>query len=207
MEKNQAPGEWTGFRGRFYAWLFSTYSRKILEFLIFGNYWSALKREISKRIKTGDETVLDIGAGSGNFSIILAKKLRSGKVISLDLSTEMTDFLMAKARKKSLQDRILVLNRDAGATGLENVSVDWIVSGNCMHEISNPKKIWTEMHRVLKPNGAVFVVDFLDWHGFHGKEAHGPYSVRELTDLFSGAQFRNISVVQKRHFVVGIAEK
>lgn len=201
------PGEWTGFRGKFHAWFFSTYSRKIFEFLFFGNYWTSFKRELFRRIKHGDENVLDIGAGSGNFSLPIAKKMKQGKVISLDLSTEMTDYLQAKAKQNSLQDRIVVLNRHAEETGLENDSVDWVVSGNCMHEMSNPEKIWTEMHRVVKPGGALFIVDFLDRHGFHDGDAHGPYSVLQMSELFSGACFKNVSVEQRRHFVVGIAEK
>lgn len=207
MDHNHPGGEWTGARGRFYAWVFSTYSRKILEFLIFGNYWSSFKRELARRIKTGAETVLDIGAGSGNFSLPIARRLKTGKVICLDLSTEMTDFLLAKATKNSLQNRILISNRDAAATGLEDASVDWIVSGNCLHELPHPEKAWTEMYRVLKPGGALFLVDFREWHGFHGHGAHGPYSVEQMRELFGGAGFRIVSVEPHKHFVVGIAEK
>ena len=202
----QHPSEWTGLKGRFNAWFFGTYTRKILEILLFGNYWPSFKRELARRIRHGDETVLDIGSGSGNFSLPIAEQMKNGQVFCLDLSTEMTDSLQAKAGKKSLQNRIHVLNRDAGETGLDTGSVDWIVSGNCMHEMSHPEKIWAEMYRVLKPGGAAFIVDFRDKHGYHD-DAHGPYSVEQMQGLFAGAQFRKVCVEPKRHFVVGIAEK
>lgn len=207
MAMNHLHGEWTGFRGKFHAWFFSTYTRKIIELLVFGNYWSSFKRESSRRIRHGNEMILDIGAGSGNFSLPIARKLKQGKIYCLDLSSEMTDFLQKKAKQKSLQNAIRVLNCDAAATGLEDCSIDWVVSGNCMHEMPHPEKILAEMRRVLKPRGAAFIVDFRDWHGFHPGKAHGPYSVQQLSELFSEAGFRNVSVEKKRHFVVGIGEK
>mgnify|MGYP001576223101 FL=1 len=200
-------GEWTGLRGKFHAWFFSTYTRKIMELLIFGNYWSSFKKESARRIRHGNEMVLDIGSGSGNFSLPIARKMKQGKVCCLDLSLEMTDFLQMKARHKSLQNAIRILNCDASETGLDDSSIDWVVSGNCMHEMPHPEKILAEVYRVLKPRGAVFIVDFMDWHGFHAGEAHGPYSVQQLSELFSEAGFKNVSVEKKRHFVVGIAEK
>jgi ubiquinone/menaquinone biosynthesis C-methylase UbiE len=206
MGMNHHLEKWTGLSGRFHAWFFGTYTRKIIEILLFGNYWPAFKRELSRRIKTGNEMVLDIGSGSGNFSLPIAKKLTQGKVICLDLSAEMTNCLKAKAAKLSVLDRIQVLTADACETSLDNGSVDWIVSGNCMHEMKEPKSVWAEMHRVLKPKGTVFLVDFRDKHGFEG-DAHGPYSVQQMTDLFAEAGFTNIVVESRGYFVVGVATK
>jgi ubiquinone/menaquinone biosynthesis C-methylase UbiE len=207
MGTNHHLDKWTGVSGRFHAWFFGTYTRKALEILLFGNYWSAFRREMAKRIRNGNEIVLDIGSGSGNFSLPIARKMKQGKVICLDLSTEMTDSLQAKAVRQSLRDRIRILTCDARETTLEDNSVDWIVSGNCMHEMSDPQKVWAEMHRVLKPNGALFIVDFRDKHGYEGENAHGPYSVHQMNELFAGADFRNISVKPKGYFVVGVATK
>lgn len=207
MAMSHSPGEWNGMRGKFHAWFFSTYTRKCIELLVFGNYWSSFKRERARRIRNGNEMVLDIGAGSGNFSLPIAKKMKQGKVYCLDLSSEMTDFLQKKARQNSLQEVIRILHNDASATGLDDGSIDWVVSGNCMHEMPHPEKILKEMYRVLKPGGAVFIVDFTDWHGYHDGDAHGPYSVQQLKTLFTEAGFKNLSVETKRHFVVGIGEK
>ncbi len=200
------PGEWSGLRGKFHAWFFGTWTRKLLEILFFGNYWTAFKREMFKRIRHGDETVLDIGAGSGNFSLPIARRLKNGIMYCLDSSPEMTDRLQSMARRHASHDRIRVLNLDAGATGLADNSIDWVVSGNCMHEMSDPARIWAEIHRVLKPNGAAFIVDFRDRHGYHD-DAHGPYSIEQLRTLFEEARFKRINVEAQRHFVIGIGEK
>ncbi len=205
----QSPhgGEWSGVRGRFYAWLFSTYTRKALELLVFGNYWTDFRRERQRRIRTGDECVVDLGAGSGNLTLPIARKLRHGQVIGIDPATEMTDFLGNHARRVGLHERVRIVNGDATHTGLADASVDWVVSCNCMHENARPAEIWAETHRILKPGGAAFIVDFRDWHGFHGDGAHGPFSVMQMHTLFVEAGFRNITVTPRRHFAIGIGEK
>ena len=48
----------------------------------------------------GNEVILDVGAGSGYLSLKIAKKLKNGKVICIDLSEEMLHQLEKRANKK-----------------------------------------------------------------------------------------------------------
>lgn len=205
-EQPRPKDDWKGWRGVFNAWFFQTYSRKMLEILVFGNYWPTFKRERARRLPHGNEQVLDIGSGSGNFSIPIARRLRQGTVFCLDVSATMNDMLLRVATKHGVRDRINILHADAAATTLPPDSIDWIVSGNCLHEMVRPENAFAEMFRVLKPGGGVFLVDFRDRHGYH-EGTHGPYSVAEMQEYLQNAGFARISVEPNRHFVIGIGSK
>lgn len=60
--------------------------------MLLGDTMPAFLSEVSGLIR-GDETILDIGAGSGRFSLPMAKRLSTGKIICLDISELMLEYL------------------------------------------------------------------------------------------------------------------
>jgi ubiquinone/menaquinone biosynthesis C-methylase UbiE len=151
----------------------------------------------------GDEVVLDLGAGVGTYSIEIAKKLGHGKVIALDVSGNMLQRLEEKARVQGVSTAIDTVEADAGSSGLDDESVDLVVSSNLFHELSDPEAAAREIFRVLKPGGCVLVKDFrktLAWKLlalFHGEHAHGAFDEQELKDLLENAGIEAVSVTSK----------
>jgi FkbM family methyltransferase len=199
-------------KGRIFAWHLDNPLARLPETLLLGDCRSAVQDEFS-RLLQGDEVVLDIGAGTGRFSLAIAKQLKSGKVICLDLSDEMLQHLERKAEQECLKDRIQILKGEASASALENESVDLVMSNSVFHELSNPEAVLAEMLRVLKPAGWVMITDFRDTRisrlicRSHGGESHGPFSVHELETLLSEAGLKNVRVSPVRHWVIGVAQK
>jgi ubiquinone/menaquinone biosynthesis C-methylase UbiE len=212
MTKKQITSQWTGIKGRIFAWHLDNPLASLPETLFLGNCKSAVQEEFSRLIR-GNEVVLDIGAGTGRFSLAIAKKLSSGKVICLDLSEEMLQYLEKKAEKASLQERIQILKGEASSSGLGNESVDLVMSNSVFHELSSPEAVLAEILRVLIPGGWVMITDFRDTKisgmicRSHHKESHGPFSVHELETLFSKAGLKSIKVNPMRHWVIGIGKK
>jgi ubiquinone/menaquinone biosynthesis C-methylase UbiE len=177
-----------------------------------GDCKSAIQDEFSRLIR-GNEVVLDIGAGTGRFSLGIAKKLSSGKVICLDLSEEMLQHLQRKAEKEGLKERIQILKGEASSSGLGNESVDLVMSNSVFHELSRPEAVLAEMLRVLKPGGGLMITDFRDTKisrmicRSHHKESHGPFSIHELETLFTKAGLKNVKVNPVRHWVIGVGKK
>lgn len=208
----QVKSEWTGMRGRIGAWYLNSPLRRLSEILFLGDCRAAFLSEVSRLIK-GHEIVLDVGAGSGYFSLMIAKKLSSGKVICLDLSEEMLQHLEQKAEKKGLKDKIHILKGEASSSGIGDESVDLAVSNGVFHELSNPEAVLEEMLRVLKPDGWVIITDFRDTRigkrigAAHKEEAHGPFSVNELESLFTNAGLSNIKAYPAKHWVIGVGRK
>jgi 2-polyprenyl-3-methyl-5-hydroxy-6-metoxy-1,4-benzoquinol methylase len=103
--KKEITSEWKGIKGRIFAWHLDSPLARLPENLLLGDCRSAVLNEFSRLIH-GNEVVLDIGAGTGWFSLAIAKKLSAGKVICLDLSEEMLHHLKRKAEKEGLKERI-----------------------------------------------------------------------------------------------------
>jgi ubiquinone/menaquinone biosynthesis C-methylase UbiE len=212
MTQKQITSEWTGIKGRIFAWHLDNPLARLPETLLLGDCRTAVQDEFSRLIQ-GNEIILDIGAGTGRFSLAVAKQLNTGEVICLDLSEEMLQHLKRKAEKEGVKERIQILKGEASASGLENESVDLVMSNSVFHELSNPEAVLTEMLRVLKPSGWIIISDFGDTKisrmicRSHHKESHGPFSIHELGTLFTTAGLKNVKVNPVRHWVIGIGKK
>jgi ubiquinone/menaquinone biosynthesis C-methylase UbiE len=212
MTKKQVTSQWRGIKGRIFAWHLDNPLARLPETLLLGDCRSAVHDEFSRLIQ-GNEVVLDVGAGTGRFSLAIAKQLSTGNVICLDLSKEMLQHLIRKAEKEGLGERIQILKGEASSSGLENESMDLVMSHSVFHELSNPEAVLAEMLRVLKPNGWVMITDFRDTRisrlicRSHREESHGPFSVHELETLFKKAGLKNVRVSPVRHWVIGVGQK
>lgn len=100
------------------------------------------------RIRKG-ERALDLGAGTGIYSIELAKK--GAHVVGVDPSLDMLGFAKAKAIKQ--RRRISFIRADAKRLPFKDGSFDIIVSVCSLCFIKNPINALKEAARVLRPKG------------------------------------------------------
>lgn len=118
----------------------------------------------------GDEIVLDIGAGRGLMAIGAAKLLPRGRVIALDLWSQIDlsgngpDALKENAAIEGVADRIEIVTGDARKLDMAEASVDVVLSVLCIHNIepeADRRAALMEIARVLKPGGTAIIADYI----------------------------------------------
>jgi ubiquinone/menaquinone biosynthesis C-methylase UbiE len=197
--------EWTGIRGKIGAWLLDNPLRKRREARFLDLVLESIR---------GNETVLDVGAGSGFFSIPVAQKLKTGSVVCLDLSPEMLARLQKKVERLGLTDRVRIAQSEASSSGLPGESVDVVISNAVLHELPNPKAVLKEIARVLKPGGSVMIKDFNkdSLQGkivslFHHKDEQGPFTPNELKNCLTEMGLRDIKTIPIKGSFIATARK
>jgi len=117
---------------------------------------------------TGRERVLDVGCGRGLLLIGAAKRLTGGKAVGIDLwqqedlSGNRPEATLENARLEGVAERVEVVTADMRKIPFPDGSFDTVLSMNAIHNIySKPGRAAAiaEICRVLKPGGAVLIVD------------------------------------------------
>jgi ubiquinone/menaquinone biosynthesis C-methylase UbiE len=104
-----------------------------------------------------NQIILDFGCGSGLYAIPTARLVgKAGKVYALDKSAEALDKLKKRAGKEGLDNLEAIISSDLN-TGLEEKTADIVLLYDVIHLIEDRKRLFSEIYRVLKPNGIVSI--------------------------------------------------
>lgn len=137
-------------------------------------------------IQAGME-IADFGAGSGFYTIALAKALIStGKVYAIDIQKDLLPRIKNNAVKEGLYN-VEVICGDVerlGGTHLRDSSIDMIFICNLFFQLKDKKDTILEIKRVLKPAGRVLVVDWVDSFGGIGPKPEVVFKKEEAKGLF-----------------------
>lgn len=108
-------------------------------------------------LKAG-QTVADIGAGTGYFTVRLAKSNPGVKVIASDLEPSMVDYIRERVKKEGLSNVTTVVATADDARLPE--AVDCILMVNTYHHIANRVAYFDRLRTSLKPGGKLAIVDY-----------------------------------------------
>lgn len=107
--------------------------------------------------------VLDVGAGSAVWSLALAKLEPAARVTALDRPSVL-DIAQASAGKAGLSDRLIPLSGDFNTVEIPAARFDLAIVANVVHLMPREGAIalLRRIHRALKPDGAVAVIDVVE---------------------------------------------
>ena len=103
--------------------------------------------------------IIDIGAGSGYFSVKLANK--GADVIAADVDDEFQAFVKERIAKENLEN-ITTRKIPYDSPGLEDKEVDMVFIVNTYHHIEDRPVYFDKVKKGLKENGELVIIDFFD---------------------------------------------
>ena len=104
--------------------------------------------------------VADVGAGSGWFTIRLARRVGpQGLVYAQDVQPEMLNAISRRVQREGLTNVRPVLGRGSDPR-LPQATLDAVLMVDAYHEIEDRVAMLANIARALKPQGRVGVVDF-----------------------------------------------
>src|SRR5919106_1293041 len=120
--------------------------------------WQMPARVIETLALKPDALVADIGAGTGYFSVRLARAVPRGTVFAVDIQPEMIGYLQKRAKTENLSNVATVL---AGAMSANLPKpVDAILIVDTYHHIPNRRAYFAELRKSLTSSGRVAIIDF-----------------------------------------------
>ncbi len=147
-------------------------------------------------------TVVDLGAGTGFFSLRFAGMPNVDKVYALDIADVMVAYM--KENIVPMHDKIEALKMDESSIPLPDDTAGVLVMINLHHELHEPLKILQESARVLKPGGKLAIVDWKKKETEHGPPVEKRYDTETIHRQLERAPFHSVNVYNEMpdHFLV-----
>jgi ubiquinone/menaquinone biosynthesis C-methylase UbiE len=106
--------------------------------------------------------VLDIGTGTARIPILMMRQAGSQlRILGVDLAGEMLVVGRKNIALAHLSDRIKLCFADGKDLPFFSGDFDMVVSNSLAHHLPDPRPFFTEVARVLRPDGAVLLRDLL----------------------------------------------
>ena len=171
----------------------NTYAQKYDMLLSYNPYYEQLQQEVMEHVKKWEiqssDLLADIGAGTGNYSLLLAAQFPQATVMHVDKDTGMNARAAEKAQELELDNhRILPL-------GVEEVqfkanSLQGLISIHALYTFPYPEEVLKDMYHWLKPGGCAVLVDagrmmkVLDWQLALGSHLVFRHGLRKTLEIF-----------------------
>jgi len=158
-----------------------------------------------------DETVLDVGCGTGNLTRALLERLSAGgRIVAIDLSPRM----IATARRKVIDPRVTWHVLDARGLPFADASFDRVICYSVWPHFDDPRSVASELGRVLRPSGRLHVWHLISRERVNQVHAAAGEAVRhdllapaeETAHLLAGLDFNVVTTIEtsERYLVTAV---
>lgn len=100
---------------------------------------------------SGNEWVLDIGCGQGNYFNSVLARIPNGLYVAADLSIGM----LHRAMQNPYDDRMEFLVQDAQGLAFRDNMFDVVLANHMLYHVPDLHQALDEIHRILKPDGVL----------------------------------------------------
>jgi SAM-dependent methyltransferase len=129
--------------------------------------WQKPDAVVTAMALSGDETVADVGAGSGYFSFRFAHALPRGKVVAIDIAPEMVRHIHHKAMTEKVPNLEVVLGKPEDPGVPEGATVVFLC--DVLHHVPDPAAWLGKLAGEMKTGTRLVLIEFKE-----GKLPQGP---------------------------------
>jgi len=141
-----------GIQGEFNVDLYDKMMRRMRD-----KGWIETNLVLKSGISSG--LALEVGPGPGYLGLEWLKGTKGTFLKGLEISSDMIRIAERNAKEYNLQDRVEYVNGDAQEMPFPDNHFDAVFTNGSLHEWSEPKRIFNEVYRVLKPEGRYLISD------------------------------------------------
>ena len=157
------------------------------------------------------QTVADIGAGGGYFSLRFADAVRErGKVYAVDTNAKFLEFIRDQAQERGLPNLETFLATEETLV-LPAHSLDLIFMRNISHHLQNRAKYFRELRRLLTPHGRIALIEYshprrLSFRGISGHYVPKEILLKEMREAGYTLQ-KDLSFLPEQSFTIFSSKK
>ncbi|MCP4763948.1 MAG: class I SAM-dependent methyltransferase [archaeon] len=110
------------------------------------------RRIFIKQVEVKNKNVLDVGAGRGKMSILLAKEFKCASITCIDPNQENLDLAYESARLEGFEEKVKYMKRDARSSQFPDKHFDIVLCFNVLHHVEKEdrEKVLHELFRITK---------------------------------------------------------
>jgi cyclopropane fatty-acyl-phospholipid synthase-like methyltransferase len=120
--------------------------------------WQLPDRVIGALAIRPGHVVADVGAGTGYFTVRLARSAAAAKVYGVDIEKSMVDYISDRARREGLKN-VVAVHAASDRTNLPE-PVDLVLIVDTYHHIPGRVAYFTALKKLMKPGARLAIVDF-----------------------------------------------
>lgn len=136
--------------------------------------------------------IIDLGAGTGFFSIPFAKLFQDCTIYACDISDVMLNWINMNVRPEF--PNIITVKTENDHIPLNDNIADLIFMVNLHHELENPDRVLKECNRLLKSNGKTAISDWRKEESDHGPAVDLRYNPGDVKNQLYKAGFNNFII-------------
>ncbi len=103
-----------------------------------------------------NETIVDVGSGTGDLINLILKLKKNNSIYAVDLNSEMLKY----SEKRHKNKNITFLRANAEKLPFNNNSIDKYIISFCLRNVTNIDNTLKESYRILKPGGVFYCLEF-----------------------------------------------
>jgi ubiquinone/menaquinone biosynthesis C-methylase UbiE len=109
----------------------------------------------------GNNPILDVGTGTAQIPIHLCQQAATARVVAIDLAEHMLHVGRENVARAGLAGQVQLQLCDAKQMPFPSGTFGAVISNSIVHHIPEPGRVLTEMVRVVRPGGLLFIRDLL----------------------------------------------